>query len=423
MRSFVTGKESIENSVSALIEKVKNAKNVFQLEQAVKEYKSLRKSIDKAVGEKGGGEGKGGLLSGLGSIFGKGTGGDGNSKSRSSKYDLIDEADEAIEPLLALLDGFSKGTLLLADKREKFFKPLSDHRQNRFSEININDSKKLSAALYSFYINVSNAVGSSTREREELKKIIASLTKHIQQLAISSKNLDSTLVVSSKKIEEATSLAEIQMVQKAILVETDAISKSNALVRKKLVESHKKMKAASSRIATLERELEAAREEKWTDHLTGLYNRGYFDERLAETVTAFKRNGEPVALLIFDIDHFKKFNDTYGHQVGDKVLQVVAGIAKESVRASDTIARYGGEEFVAILYGTKLSSAAKVAEVLRLAVANHELGIRGKTVKVYTSVGVAALHEGDSSASLVKRADEGLYKAKEEGRNRVVVMK
>lgn len=158
------------------------------------------------------------------------------------------------------------------------------------------------------------------------------------------------------------------------------------------------------------------------DGLTGLYVRRFFEIRLEEEVARLRRHGGKLALLISDIDHFKQFNDNYGHQTGDMVLREMAALLRTSVRYGvDVPCRYGGEEFCAILPNTHLQGAAEVAERIRRTCERHPFPGDALPLRVTVSVGVAAM-DGEhplSSSELVKRADAALYRAKESGRNQV----
>ena len=177
-------------------------------------------------------------------------------------------------------------------------------------------------------------------------------------------------------------------------------------------------------VARLRAEVDALGREVRTDALTGLYNFRYFSELLEQEVERSSRSGLPMALIMVDLDHFKRVNDTWGHELGNKALQLVAGILRSGVRRIDAVCRYGGEEMVLILPGTQLARAIKVAERMRIQVEKagavldaHEVGLTASFgVGVYPSAGV-----GDG-ATLVEKTDELLYRAKEEGRNRVCHM-
>jgi diguanylate cyclase (GGDEF)-like protein len=169
-----------------------------------------------------------------------------------------------------------------------------------------------------------------------------------------------------------------------------------------------------------------------TDELTGLYNHRYFLSRLSEEVARSSRVMAPLSLLFGDIDHFKRVNDTHGHQNGDVVLQYVAQSLRDSVegssallrlRKSDVVARYGGEEFAILLPGARAHGAEVVAERMRSAIASSSIVLpKGAEVRLTMSIGVASLPESASDGNdLVRAADHALYQAKDAGRNRVAV--
>ena len=155
------------------------------------------------------------------------------------------------------------------------------------------------------------------------------------------------------------------------------------------------------------------------DDLTGLHNRRYFNERLIDEVDRAKRYGGTISLLMGDIDHFKKVNDTYGHTVGDEVLAWIGGIFLSKLRKTDLVTRYGGEEFAIILLNTDNAKAVEIAENLRRTVEGSFLPGK-ETVKVTISIGVSTLGQNASSFnSLINQADKALYRAKSLGRNKV----
>lgn len=157
------------------------------------------------------------------------------------------------------------------------------------------------------------------------------------------------------------------------------------------------------------------------DGLTGLYNHRYFHEQLAQDFLRARRYHEDLSCVLLDIDYFKKFNDTYGHQTGDVVLRTLAEVIERSIRDSDLAARYGGEEFALVLYHTDKSAAYEVAERLRQMVESHEVQDNDNLLHVTISAGIATFpHERvHDSKELIEYADQALYKAKENGRNRV----
>ena len=171
--------------------------------------------------------------------------------------------------------------------------------------------------------------------------------------------------------------------------------------------------------------LAALEHETITDALTGLRNRRFLDLRLAEEMSRAERYGQPVSVLLLDIDHFKSVNDTCGHAVGDKVLAVVARIVHDTVRKTDVAARYGGEEMAVIAPQTPLSTAVMLAERLRKNIETRahaavpEVAVLNRPITV--SIGVAkSAAPAESASRLLWRADSALYEAKGGGRNRVV---
>ncbi|GFO65225.1 diguanylate cyclase response regulator [Geomonas paludis] len=182
------------------------------------------------------------------------------------------------------------------------------------------------------------------------------------------------------------------------------------------------------KIKSLQDELKQANEQlkRLTniDHLTGLFNRRYLAEVLEAEFFRAKRNRESLSLVIIDIDFFKQVNDTYGHQNGDVVLSSVAEVVQQQMRAYDSAARYGGEEFVLVFPGTALEGAVIAAERLRQAVIDHTFPHPLQDLTVTVSAGVATYPstQVDNIDALFRRADEALYRAKQNGRNRVETM-
>ena len=161
------------------------------------------------------------------------------------------------------------------------------------------------------------------------------------------------------------------------------------------------------------------------DGLTEAHTRQYFDERLASECGYANRHESPLSIVLFDLDHFKRVNDKYGHQVGDAVLRHVAGLAHQRLRREDVFARYGGEEFVVLLRHSDVKGAFCVAERLRAAVATRPVFHESAMIAVTLSAGCAAWEETErkEEQDLIRLADERLYRAKAEGRNRVVAAK
>lgn len=183
------------------------------------------------------------------------------------------------------------------------------------------------------------------------------------------------------------------------------------------------------RLLKLEKSLKKANEEirimSITDPLTGIYNRGYLTEHLAQEIKRAKRYKHPLSLIMCDIDFFKKVNDTYGHQAGDQVLKEFVQSINASIRNDiDWVTRYGGEEFIVVLPETDSENACRVAERLRSAVSGKKMYFQKKKISITASFGVSGFDpsmpdNNNSHESMIKQADKYLYQAKHEGRNRV----
>lgn len=199
--------------------------------------------------------------------------------------------------------------------------------------------------------------------------------------------------------------------------ETRVMEAHNARLRERLEES-------SGEIARLRESLEETRREASTDGLTGVGNRMRFERDLRAAAAAAMESGSTLCLLIADIDHFKQFNDTHGHAVGDQVLRLVARVLTDSVRPGDLVARYGGEEFAVLLPNCGLEEAGRIAERIRERIAVKHV-VRRSTGDdlgaVSLSAGVSAYRYGEPITQTVERADAALYRAKQSGRNRVQV--
>ncbi len=171
----------------------------------------------------------------------------------------------------------------------------------------------------------------------------------------------------------------------------------------------------------LRTELEESVDLSTKDGLTGVFNRRYFDIHLQQMVEKGNLGKQQFCLLMTDMDHFKKINDTYGHQAGDAVIRTLSATLQSIVRMTDLIARYGGEEFAIILGNIELDMAQKVAEKIRKKIANLNFVLPGQKIAIKNtiSIGVSEFKENDNAESIIERADKALYKAKENGRNKV----
>ena len=227
---------------------------------------------------------------------------------------------------------------------------------------------------------------------------------------------DASLSGAAKELSLAKKADQLQSIIASLLRSTSDMRESNKTLEDRLI-------LAKSEISNLQQSLEAIRAESLTDPLTGLGNRKYFDRMIGMAVQSALASGEPLSLLLFDIDHFKSFNDSYGHLTGDQVLRLVGLSLKQTIKGQDITARYGGEEFAVVLPNTALRQALTVADHIRRAVMAKELKKKstGEILgRVTISVGVSMLKQGDDTDTLIDRADACLYAAKRNGRNRVI---
>jgi diguanylate cyclase len=196
----------------------------------------------------------------------------------------------------------------------------------------------------------------------------------------------------------------------SVLFAKEEIIRANA-------ELQRQLERAELQIRTQAEQLRAREAEARTDTLTGLANRRAFDDELRKRFSEWERKQTPFSLLMLDIDHFKRFNDTHGHQMGDEVICRVAKVLLKQARGMDMPARYGGEEFAVILPATKGKDACIVAERIRKAIEFSSMRIQGNSFSITTSAGISDVAGVEGCSGLIKRADDALYKSKEAGRN------
>lgn len=208
----------------------------------------------------------------------------------------------------------------------------------------------------------------------------------------------------------------IEIVVKELISATAAMREKGEKITQKLEESTRE-------ITALKKNLQQVTIESQRDFLTGVFNRKTFEKYVDEQMVICRDKKTDLCLMMIDIDHFKQFNDRFGHLLGDEVLKIVARTLTDILKGRDAVARFGGEEFIVILPETPLEGAMKVAEMIRVAIASKELKRRdtGETYGTITvSIGVGRFRvDSDTLPTLIKRADDALYVAKNSGRNRV----
>ncbi|MEM1372204.1 MAG: GGDEF domain-containing protein [Pseudomonadota bacterium] len=235
-------------------------------------------------------------------------------------------------------------------------------------------------------------------------------------------HLDSTNTYSGSLDTAATALSGDTSKDK-LLKTIEYLVAANNTARQETQRLTVSLEASQASLTNMRDKLDKAREAGLRDALTNLRNRRHFDHALPEEIGAAKENETQLCLVLIDVDHFKRFNDSFGHPAGDAVLRLMGALLAESVKGRDTAVRYGGEEFAIILPDTGLSGAITLAERMRVQLQRKELILRDTRQslgKVTASFGLAEMCRGESAESLLARADEAMYEAKRSGRNRVI---
>ncbi len=249
---------------------------------------------------------------------------------------------------------------------------------------------------------------------QTVRSILMLLATHIQRTDKAAS--DSSLVLRDVKsamntMDMPTDLNEAHSL---LVKEIDRVISSNAALKGELAKSQ-------AVLTEQQHQIEDLRTAVRIDGLTQLANRSYFDEKLNEMIVLHKRYGDPFTLMMIDLDNFKTINDSYGHPAGDRILKGVALKIKASLRGSDFLARFGGDEYALILIKTDVAAATEVAWKLCEEVRASRFLLDDATLTMTLSIGVAEANATDNDETLLKRADEALYRAKAAGRNGVSI--
>lgn len=199
--------------------------------------------------------------------------------------------------------------------------------------------------------------------------------------------------------------------------EPDVVVKAIAKLVRANNQMQQRLVSAEGKLREQAKEIQSQTTAARTDALTGLANRRAFDDEIARRHAEYQRHGRVFSLLMIDVDHFKKFNDTHGHQAGDEVLRGVGRVLRENAREMDLVARYGGEEFSVVFPNSRATDVSHSIERLRKGIENARFHFEGKELRVTVSLGVAHLLLDEDTDSLIQRADAALYASKEAGRN------
>lgn len=256
------------------------------------------------------------------------------------------------------------------------------------------------------------------RAGNEINTTLESVGTVIKEAQTATSEYRGSLTEATEKLSSQSDKEEVARLLKQVSDDTAQMIERNQALEDELNKS-------SSAMAELQRDLESVRKEAMTDGLTGLSNRKAFDNEMHRAVKSAAEEGDTFTLLMLDIDHFKDFNDTYGHQVGDQVLRLVAKCMTNGIKGQDVAARYGGEEFAIILPETNINAGVVVANNLRKTVSQKDIINRStgeKMGRITLSVGVAQYNGSESVDDLILRADKALYKAKRNGRDQVATI-
>lgn len=245
---------------------------------------------------------------------------------------------------------------------------------------------------------------------------IAQIVDRITTTQSSASNYKTSLEGAQSALATQLDTDQVRDIVSELIHATRETEAANRTLESKLQESKRQ-------IQDMQESIEAIRFESLTDELTTLANRKHFDQSMERAMAEAEHTQEPVSLLMTDIDHFKQFNDTFGHQTGDQVLRLVALAVKQNVKGQDIACRYGGEEFGVILPLTNLQQAISVAENIRNSVMSKELVKRstGENLgRITISIGVSTFAASDTPQTMIERSDRCLYAAKHAGRNCVM---
>lgn len=277
-------------------------------------------------------------------------------------------------------------------------------------------TESIAGELYNRYLQhahlPSAVLDVAQRVEHEISDVLEQVTRSGDSTRVYGKQLNGASAELSRSEPNATVL---QTLVKTLLTSTKKVEAENKALESRLNQS-------STEIANLHRSMETIRMEAFTDPLTGVGNRKCFDTSIEKFIEEAEGEGHELCIAFADIDHFKKFNDTWGHQTGDQVLRLVAAAMDANIKGQDLLTRYGGEEFAILLPRTSLDNASLLADRIRRTVESRRLRKRSTNEDlgaITISMGVAQYHHGESHDAFVERADQCLYEAKRSGRNRI----
>jgi diguanylate cyclase len=314
-----------------------------------------------------------------------------------------------------------EGLSATPDLFELFFAYYSDNNSEVVRSIDMMVAQNFELT-YDRCIELHRRLLNSDRSQKALAKAetivgntLADVDGMVSDVKSSNEGFSGSLNKMNKGVSDSVEPEELKTLLSEMMSETQKMMSENQALEQKL-------ESSATTMQTLKAEMQEVREEAYTDALTGLANRKKFDLEVVRLVSEARDKQEPLSVVFMDIDHFKSFNDAYGHQVGDQVLRLVARCLNEGLKGRDFACRYGGEEFIVMLPETDIDGAEKIANILRETVKSKEIRNRatGETLtRISISGGVALLNDDEDPKDWVDRADKALYQAKRKGRDRI----
>ena len=345
-------------------------------------------------------------------------------EDKFSPEDLSEELEHSYQMAKKLLPFLAKRNIPATPKNYRLFYDYLAYKNtalprilNELIDAQVSFDNRLSDKLYDYFYSADAlesqalVINQATEHFEAVSSIIAQSLVHAIDKA---SHYQKVLNEKSKQLSAAASELEWQKFFDEVMDETSNSIKSQDKLVRQIEESNQtiaSLRAELSNQATLAR----------VDELTQLYNRRHLNLELPKILQYADQSQLPVSILLFDLDYFKKVNDVWGHQLGDKVLALCAQTIKKAARQDDLAVRFGGEEFLLCCPGLAVEEALKVAERIRETISDTDITVRGEILPITVSVGVTQYCFSESIEDLLYRVDQALYRAKSEGRNRVIL--
>jgi diguanylate cyclase len=269
--------------------------------------------------------------------------------------------------------------------------------------------------IYKRYLSDTSRDDAVRKISDQIQQAVADMVGMLTSAKQMTSEYGDSMGDMGERIAHADSIEDLSEIVSVIVEDTKKMVQKNKNLELQLMNS-------SQQVSDLRQNLDHVKKEAMMDGLTGLSNRKAFDKMIHDCVEDAGATGLPLVLLMLDIDHFKRFNDTFGHQTGDQVLRLVARTLTDGIKGRDIAARYGGEEFAIVLPETPLQAGVRVSESLRKSVEGKEVVNKASQKhlgQITLSIGVAEYFPGESISDFISRADAALYEAKNQGRNRV----